>query len=223
MCMLFAFAMVSCDSTDNMKGPDATITGSVIDEVTNKPLITEQPNGFRIKMLETSWGESATPEYFWGKADGTFRNTKIFSATYDVQPVEGAFFPIEPVSIKIKKSENIDFKVTPYLTIHPSRIELVNGEIIAEWTISRSKIGNKIIDTRVFVSENPNVGTNYFTTPLSPMTDLSGMTDEEALSTTYKETISGLTKGKTYYARIGARTDNSSKRYNFSETVEIAY
>ncbi|MCL3853843.1 DUF3823 domain-containing protein [Parabacteroides sp. GYB001] len=224
MCMLFVLGMMSCGDIDNMEGPNAAIAGSLIDETTNKPIISEQPNGFRIKMVETSWSESATPEYFWGKADGTFKNTKIFSATYDVQPVEGAFFPVEPVSVTIKKSENIDFKVTPYLAIHPKKVEIAGDAIEVEWTISRPKVGDKILDTRVFVvHDNLNVGTNYFTTALSPMIDLSSVPDEEALSTTYKQTITGLTKGKTYYVKIGARTDNSSKRYNFAETVKLEY
>lgn len=224
MCMLFVLGMMSCGDIDNMNGPNAAITGSLIDETTNKPILSEQPNGFRIKMVETSWSESATPEYFWGKADGTFKNTKIFSATYDVQPVEGAFFPVDPVSVQIKKSENIEFRVTPYLSIHPIRIEIVGEAIQVEWNISRSKVGDKMLDTRVFVvHDNPNVGTNYFTTALSPMDDLSSIPDEEALSTTYKHTITGLQKGKTYYVKIGARTDNSSKRYNFAETVKLEY
>lgn len=223
MYMLLILGIVSCE-IDNIDVPSAAISGSLIDETTNKPLVTEQPNGFRIKMIETSWSESATPEYFWGKADGTFKNTKVFSATYDVQPVEGAFFPVDPVSVKIDKSKTIDFTVTPYLSIHPKRVEIVGDAIEVEWTISRSKVGDKILDTRVFVvHDNPNVGTNYFTTALSPMVDLSGISDEEALSTTYKQTITGLTKGKTYYVKIGARTDNSSKRYNFTETVKLEY
>ena len=73
------------------------------------------------------------------------------------------------------------------------------------------------------VHDNPNVGTNYFTTALSPIIDLSSVSDEEALSATYKQTITGLTKGKTYYVKIGARTNNSSKRYNFAETVKLEY
>lgn len=223
MYMLLILGIVSCE-IDNIDAPSAAISGSLIDETTNKPLVTEQPNGFRIKMIETSWSESATPEYFLGKADGTFKNTKVFSATYDVQPVEGAFFPVDPVSVKIDKSKTIDFTVTPYLSIHPKRVEIVGDAIEVEWTISRSKVGDKILDTRVFVvHDNPNVGTNYFTTALSPMVDLSGISDEEALSTTYKQTITGLTKGKTYYVKIGARTDNSSKRYNFTETVKLEY
>ena len=55
MCMLFALGMMSCGDIDNMEGPNAAIAGSLIDETTNKPIISEQPNGFRIKMVETSW------------------------------------------------------------------------------------------------------------------------------------------------------------------------
>lgn len=223
--LLFSGAVLllaaACSPIDNMDGPDASITGNLIDEVTNKTLLTEQPNGFRVKMLETSWSDSATPEYFWGKADGTFKNSKIFSATYEVEPVDGAFFPVDPVSVTIKKSAHIDFKVIPYLTVHVSKLEVVNGKIEAEWKISRAKAGDKIIDTRIFVFDNPNVGTNIFTESLSPLTDLSKMTDEEALAGTYKQTISGLKTGKTYFARIGARTDNSLKRYNFSEVIKL--
>ena len=57
MCMMFALGMMSCGDIDNMDGPDAAISGCLIDDVTGKPLITEQPNGFRIKMVETSWSD----------------------------------------------------------------------------------------------------------------------------------------------------------------------
>lgn len=218
---ILLLAVSACTPIDNMDAPDACITGNLIDEVTNKTLITEQPNGFRIKMIETSWSESATPEYFWGKADGTFKNSKVFSATYDVEPVEGAFFPVGPVSVTIEKSAHVDFKVTPYLSLQVSKMEQINGAIEVEWRISRTKVGPKIIDTRIFVAENPNVGANLFTDKLSPMEDLSSVTDEEALAKTYKQTITGLTKGKTYFIRVGARTDNASKRYNFSEVSKF--
>lgn len=213
----------ACTPIDNMDGPDACITGALIDETTNEAFITEQPNGFRIKMLETSWGDNATPEYFWGKPDGTFKNSKIFSATYDVEPVDGAFFPVDPISVTIKKSANIEFKVTPYLTVHVSKMEKINNKLEIEWTVSRTKVGDKILDTRVFIYDNPNVGTNIFTEALSPLIDLSNMSDEEALSQTYKQTIEGFTSNKTYWVRVGARTDNTLKRYNFSEVTEFSF
>lgn len=220
---LIMWCVSSCSPIDNMPGPEACITGSLICESTNEPFITEQPNGFRIKMLETSWGEGVTPEYFWGKPDGTFKNSKIFSATYEIEPVDGAFFPVTPITVTIEESANVDFVVTPYLTINVSKIEQSNNSLKIEWTITRSKVGDKILDTRVFVFDNPNVGTNIFTESLSPMIDLSGISDEEALSQTYTQVIEGFSSNKTYWVRVGARTNNTLKRYNFSEVEKFSF
>lgn len=219
--VLMSILSVSCSEIDNYDGPSETLTGCVIDEVTNKPIITEQPNGFRIKMEEVSWSDNPQPEYFWGKADGTFNNTKIFPATYEISPVEGAFFPVEPVKAEVKGTTKIEFKVMPYLTVLISDILYEGDRLNVTYTISRAKTGDKIIDSRVFVSTNPNVGSNILENELSPMKDLSGISDEEILKTTFKESISELEKGKIYYVKVGARTDNPSKRYNFTETVVV--
>lgn len=102
-------------------------------------------------------------------------------------------------------------------------MEAVNGKLEVEWNISRTKVADKIIDTRVFVYDSPNVGTNIFTESLSPIINLEEISDEEVLSTTYKQTIEGFTIGKKYYVRIGARTNNLLKRYNFSEVVNFSF
>ncbi len=218
---LASTVFIACTEIDNYDAPAETLTGSVIDEVTNKPIITEQPNGFRIRLSEVSWSDNPQPEYFWGKADGTFNNTKIFKGTYEITPVEGAFFPVDPVKSEIKGTTNIDFKVTPYLTVTASDISVSNGVLNVTYNISRSKVGDKIIDSRVFVSTNPHVGTNVLSNDLSPLRDFSEIDDEEVLKTTFKESIEGLEKNKTYYVRVGARTNNQSKRYNFTEIVTI--
>jgi|SRR5665647_864707 len=222
-CVLSACFLLSCEKLDNYSEPKETLTGNLIDEVTNKPLVTEQPNGFRIKLSEISWSDNPQPQYFWGKADGTFSNTKIFSGTYQVTPIEGAFFPVptDSLGIKINGVVNHDFKVTPYLSVS-STLSATNGKLIVSYTISRSKVGDKIIDSRVFVSTNPNVGSNIFATNLSPFRDLREIDDEGILGTTFNETISDFDEGlKTYYVRVGARTDNQSKRYNFTETTKL--
>lgn len=218
---LAGFMFVGCNEIDNYDAPGETLTGSVIDEITNEPIVTEQPNGFRIKMSEVSWSENPQPEYFWGKADGTFNNTKIFKGTYEITPVEGAFFPVEPITKEIKGSVSVDFKVTPYLSVMASDISMSNGVLNVSYTISRSKVSDKIIDARVFVSTNPSVGTNILINDFSPLKDLSEIDDTEILKTTFKESIEGLDKNKTYYVRVGARTNNSSKRYNFTKIVTL--
>lgn len=222
VCLFVATILISCDKLDNYDGPQETLTGRVIDEITGEPIVTEQPNGFRIKLSEISWSDSPQPEYFWGKADGTFTNTKLFAGMYEISPVEGAFFPVEPQKVEVKGSVNVDFKVTPYLSVSASEIKRTDaGTLEVTYTIARSKVGDKILDSRVFVSTNPNVGANIIISDLSPLKDLKEVADADVLKTTYKETITGLQSGKTYYVRVGARTDNVSKRYNFTKITEI--
>jgi len=52
--------------------------------------------------------------------------------------------------------------------------------------------------------------------------DLTGTLDEDVLATTYNAKITGLKSGRTYYFRVGARTDdNVSMRYNYSEVQSV--
>lgn len=214
--------LTSCGKLDNYAEPEETLTGKLIDKISGETLLTEQPNGFRIRLLETSWSEAPQPEYFWGKADGTFRNTKIFAGTYEVTPVEGAFFDVEPRSVEIKGKVDLTFEVIPFLSLEVINIERISPEVIeVSYRIKRSQIGDKILDSRVFVSTNPNVGTNIMDANLSPMVNLSEIEDEKVLSDTYTERIDGLNPKKTYYVKVGARTNNANKRYNFSKTFEL--
>lgn len=222
MLLLIVVLTMSCEKLDNYDDPKERLTGRLTDQMTGDALITEQPNGFRIKMSEISWSDNPEPEYFWGKADGTFNNTKIFAGTYEITPVEGAFFPVEAQTLEIKGTVEIEFKVIPYLSVSVADIKRINDETIEiTYTIARKQIGDKILDSRVFISTNPNVGTNILDNDLSPLKDLKDIPDEEILQTTFKETIKGFVKGKTYYVRIGARTDNANKRYNFTKVIKV--
>ena len=82
--IVLATAISSC-TVDTYPLPEETLTGKLIcPDGTN--LITEQPNGFKIRMNEIVDGKIADiPQDFWGKADGTFRNTRIFEGSYIVQ------------------------------------------------------------------------------------------------------------------------------------------
>lgn len=219
--ILSALLSSSCSKIDNYDAPEETLTGYLIDMITGEPLVTEQPNGFRIQLAEISWSDNPQLEYFWGKADGSFQNKRLFPGTYEVQPVEGPFFDVEPKTMEIKGTVDVVFEVMPYLHVTALNIER-NGETLkVSYKIERQQVGGKIIDSRVFVSTNPNVGSNIIDTDLSPLKDLSSIPDEDILGSTFEETITGLNSNKTYYIRIGARTENGEKRYNFTKVVEI--
>ncbi|MBV4355908.1 DUF3823 domain-containing protein [Pinibacter aurantiacus] len=216
----------SCSKeNDSYPAPSETLTGNVIDSVTGKPIQTEQPDGIRLQMLETSWSDNPIPWYFWIKPDGTFNNDKIFAATYKITPVDGPFFPVEGKSVVLKGKVNVDFIVTPFLNVEiVGKVQQNGNDVNLSYKISRAKAAYKITDARVFVSNTPYVSNgsndNVFSTQNN--NDLNGTPDETVLTTVYNAKITGLKSGRTYYVRVGARTnDNVSKRYNYSEEQAV--
>jgi hypothetical protein len=145
ICLLFT----SCEQ-DNYSLPGGGIKGSVLD-ANNKTIQTEQPGGIKIRLIEEKYGEGVTPNDFWCKADGTFENDFVFEGKYNVAPIEGAFFPIDPVEVDIKGVTNVDFKVVPFLTIDGS-VNVNNGNAIVTYKLSRDRVGGKITRAKTLVS-----------------------------------------------------------------------
>ena len=198
--------------------PAETIQGTLYDADGN-PLITEQPNGFVIRLQEE--GASSYID-FWGKPDGTYRNTKVFSGKYTVEPRDGAFFPVDPVELQIEGEVTLDFEVVPYLYLDNVSIKADEDDIVAAFSIRKSRPdAGKITMSRLLVSKwNPNVGMNHL--DYEATIDLSGTDDADIQSRTYTLTVSDiLESGVTYYARVAALATNSVGRYNFSPVVEI--
>lgn len=196
--------------------PEETLQGTLTDPDGN-PLITEQPNGFRIRLYEEG---SETPLDFWGRPDGTYRNTKLFKAVYRIEPIEGAFFPVDPVEKLVSGTVTVDFEVTPYVTV-AAQIENVGANLQATYTIKKAAGAGKIQDARLLVTKwNPNVGMNY--SDREVRRDLSGTDDAAIQAATYTDTVVDyLESGVTYYARIAVLAANSAGRYNFSAVHKI--
>lgn len=211
--------LFSC-TVDTYDLPSETLTGELVC-ADGTPLISEQPNGFKIRLNEVVNGTiSDLPQDFWGKADGTFNNTKIFKGTYVVQPIEGAFFEVDPVEVDINGTTKLTFEVTPYLTI-AADITTSGPDLIARYRVTKAAGAGKITTARLLLSKwNPNVGMNRIDN--EAVRDLSGTDDSRVISTTYTDTILDcLEAGVTYYARVAVLASNTSGRYNLSEVVKL--
>lgn len=224
---LFVFAMNACLQTDEYAAPSETLLGSIIDKNTGQPIQTEQTNGIRIKMDETSWSDEPVPTYFWVNQSGSFQNTKIFHGTYTITPVDGPFFPVEGKSVEIKGKTEMNFEVEPFLNVEITDIKQNGGNVDVSFKISRSTASFKITDARVFVSNIQYVGNSTFLNNktgqvLTPSINLNSVPDETVLATTYTLNVVGLESGRTYYLRVGARTnDDVQKRYNYTDIRKI--
>lgn len=214
-----ALAGSSC-KPDTYALPDGWLHGKLLTP-DGGTLITEQPGGFQIRLNEIVKGEvSVLPQDFWGKADGTFNNTKIFKGSYIVQPINGAFLPVDPVEIDIDGNTEVDFEVIPNCTIEAD-VTNSGRDLVARYRITKDPSAGKISKARVLVSKwNPNVGMNHIDWEV--VRELDGIDDKTVQKTTYTDTILDLFEaGVTYYVRIAALCDNQSGRYNFSETFVL--
>ncbi|UOE47425.1 DUF3823 domain-containing protein [Mucilaginibacter sp. SMC90] len=211
------FAISSCKQ-DNYPVPNAGIQGAITDAATGSQIQTEQPNGIKIRLIETKYGNNVTPNDFWCRANGSFENTQVFAGRYKVVPIEGAFFPADTAIVDVSGLTTVNFKVTPYLTI-TANVTAVAGGVNTSYTISRTKAGDKITTARTLVSAYPTVSNTI--NEFSTSNDLSGIEDNVILGKQYADAITGLTSGKTYYVRVAARTANANNKFNYSEAVKI--
>lgn len=219
--LISALIPLLCSCTvDTYDTPSETLTGKLVCP-DGSPLITEQPNGFKIRLNEVVGGKVTNlPQDFWGRADGTFTNTKIFKGTYVVQPIEGAFFAVDPVEVDIDGTMELTFEVTPFVTIAAS-ITASGPDLIAKYRITKAPGAGNITTARLQLFKwNPNVGMNR--TDYEAVRDLSKTDDATVTSTTYTDSIRDcLEAGVTYYARVAVLSSNVAGRYNLSEVVKI--
>lgn len=218
-----AFGICGCTKTDNYPEPDRTLHGRVVDAETNEPIYTEQPEGTRIKLLQTNWNDNPVPQYFWVKPDGTFRNTKIFKGKYEVSPVDGPFIPLaQPQTIDLNSGEaDLTFKVVPFLRVKMISVNVTGTAAVVNYKIERPTGSFKITDAKVFVSTTDQATNASFDNKLSTTNDLQGTADDIILASTYTATIT-LPAKRSFYLRVGARSeDNVSRRYNYSPAVKV--
>ncbi len=227
---------------DNYPEPDATLTGSITDLATGKPVQTEAgSNGARIRLDELSWSATPTPYYFYAMQDGTYRNTKIFSAKYRIS-VEGAFVPLiqydgagnitvdKSQTLDVKGSAKVDFKVEPFLNVDWVSDPVYNS---ADSTItvkvkftrgnSNPSFQNNVTDVFLFVNATTYVGNNNYDNRYSNKISYGGTAGNSQIGQTITITTRDKLPGKrSYFIRVGARVDYGLKYYNYTDIKTVA-
>lgn len=217
-----AIFMTACE-IDNYDAPDAILKGTVIDVTTGQGLITEQPSGFQIFYKEISEQYPNAPfRHFWGKADGTYANTKLFAGRYEVYPGSGAFVIPEhqTVTLSSGKETTVNFTVTPYVSIREVSMTKVNSDSLTI-QFKLTKNAGSIQDFRIFATNRtPLVGSNV-TDEVGGDAISIGDSDLDRIIITGRR---GFATGYKYWIRVGARcTEAPSLRYNLSDVFEIQF
>lgn len=226
---------------DNYDEPNSGVEGTVVDKKTNELYSSETGNSYKIEYYELSWEEAGhantQARFFWGKADGTFKNTKIFAGDYRITLKEGAFYAPEPMVVTLNKDEltTLNYAVTPYARVKINEITLSGtkqNNLLINYTVedTQNEIDIENVDKGVYTlseaqvfisSRSPNVGVNNTESKYTIRANhkFTNYTPGTPIELTEKN-VRNLPVGK-YWLRIGVRTNNQEKKYNFSEIHEV--
>lgn len=224
--ILIAFSAYSC-KIDNYEAPNASLEG-IIADISGKGLQLEQgSSSARIKMVEISWSTTAIPFYLNFKQDGTYINTKLFTAKYAITPVEGPFYPVVADTVQFNKSMIHNFTVTPYLnvswvgepTINTDKTITVKFKFIRNASPIAGVATPNLLDYQLFISTNTYVGNNNFdANAVGTVVAASNLMENQELTITSKTAMKYST---TYYVRVGVRVGDSFKKYNYTDIKTV--
>ena len=222
----------SCKKTDNYDGPTAALQGRIIDAGNSQNVQSEvsgdNGSGTRIRLLEISWSNNPTPLYLATRQDGTYTNTKVFSATYKMI-AEGAFVPMDLAgndksqTIDVKGgTTTVDFTVEPFLRVEwvGEPVVNANGTVSVQVKVTRGTSNpayqQNISNLAIFLSPSEYVGNNNYDPRYSTITAYSGTAGNAIVGQTTTLTTSGVLPKKDWYLRVGSRIAFGTNRYNYS-------
>ena len=230
--VLASISLFSCTDIDNYGAPGSRMSGNVIDQTTGQNILTSQ-NDFTVRLWETSWSDNPAPQDIPVDQDGTYNNTKLFDATYAMEPYAGPFWPIDTLSgMQLKGSLTQDFEVIPYLHITDVTHTLAGDTLMLTCKLQAPiTIGlPQVMDIRPFVSLTQLCGntskiTEYADNKYSVQVNRSwsaiGDMNTGEGSNTYTLPAIPLKSGRTYYVRIGARVADTYQKYNYSDIFSV--
>lgn len=243
---IISLGAASCSKLDNYPMPNATLSGRVVDAGSKNTVQTEiGSSGTRVKLEEISWSDNPTPFYFYSMQDGTFNNTKLFASTNKIS-VEGAFVPLvqydntgtitvdQRQTIELGKGkQDLVFEVEPLLRVEWVSDPVINPDstitVQARFTRGTSNPGfqNDISDIFLFLNSEPYVGsstgnTSYFDDRYSHKVSYNGSDGNAFLGQTITLTTERkLPPKRSYWLRVGARTNYGQKQYNYTDIKKV--
>jgi hypothetical protein len=224
--IIIVLFVYSCQ-IDNYEAPGASLEGIIADANGTGLQLEQGSTSARLKMEEISWSSSPTPFYLNLKQDGTYVNTKVFAAEYNITPVEGPFYPVTAEKVEINGTTVHNFTVTPYLTVSWVGDPMVSSDkkVVAKFkfirnasTVSGVSMPN-LLDYQLFISTNKYCGNNNFdATIVGSVVKVSNSTEGQEITITSKTAMKYST---IYYVRIGVRVSDSFKKYNYTDIKAV--
>lgn len=220
--ILLASLFSACELDERIGDLTGGYEGTFIDKKTNDPVFTEY-YGAKLRLLDLAYGDVAQPLDFYALPNGTFKNTKIFPATYKIW-AEGPFLEMDTIQSKeLSGMQNFDLKVTPNVSLEIEDIKVLYGiglEVKYSYRVNDLSSGKQQIGIVYSDLEYPGYRNSAF----------AGV-DESALAikhihevTAIRGTITDLlflNPNAKYYVRATGHSENAGDYWNYSKQEVI--
>jgi len=230
--VLIVMGFVSCE-VDNIPGPDAQLTGRIIDDLTDSLVQQDLISGSSLDFWEAGY-DPVTKISLSCKQDGTYTNNMMFSATYLITTPNANWYPVDSVKgFILKQGKNTyDFRVTPYIRIKNATIayNATTASIEARFKLEGGQLSTTLKTLTLSVHPDPRVSvamqlplqSSTSTKPwIKTFTNTAIPLAEQVLSIKLADNTSALKSGKVYYFRIAALTGVTGAKDNYSRAVQI--
>ncbi|HEY0669408.1 MAG TPA: DUF3823 domain-containing protein [Sphingobacteriaceae bacterium] len=207
-------SVVGCNKIDNYDAPSATLTGKVVDDVTNETVQNAGVNsGTRIQLFEEDSKQPIVSNSF---PDGSFTNAALFPGDYKLYPL-GAFKIVgDTIRLNISGVTTTEVRVLPNLRLKATvqNISGTTGTVKVEYAKVHSTEVINQLGVVWSTIDNPNI-----TTFFGGGQKMETVTSQNLVSGEKIVTMTGLKAGTKYYVRAVGLTNNAGKYYNYSTTV----
>jgi hypothetical protein len=211
--LLIILSFAGC-SIDNYDAPSATLSGKVLDNVTNEMIENGGVNsGTIIQIFE---GTSKQPILSQSFPDGHFVNAALFPGNYRLFAV-GAFQMVgDTMSITISKNTEVDIKVLPNIRLKATLVSRDGANATVKVDYEKVHAAQVINQLAVVWStiDNPNLFTFF-----GGNQKTETVTSQNLTTGSMNFNITGLTAGKKYFIRAAGRTNAPGSYYNYSKTI----
>ena len=165
--VIFVFASCEMFKLDNYEGPNATLKGRILDELTGELVETDLQTGSTLKFKELGWAEGGILSRVIMQ-NGEYQDKLMFAGTYRLEFSDCNFYPFVIEEFVVKKGGNEqDFTVTPYIRVKNVNIRQEGNQIVATFNLQAGRPEVRLSDVQIYLSTDMYVGQPYTRFPLS--------------------------------------------------------
>ena len=249
---LSILSLTSCDlfEMDNYDGPNAQISGRLIDAKTGEniqietystavwnwstwPPTVEYTNAGSLIVVEEGW-DAESDQAWMVKYNGDYENDLVFAGTYHSKTTELPCYPVSEQFV-IKEGKNTkDFTLTPYGRVNDVNITYDSStrKIKATFKVELGDASkaNRITNVRLLCNTSNYVSTSFNLCANDPGARKNNVSPDTAITleidTTADSNNEEFKYKRPHYLRIAALVQgnnyNTSGWYNFSKTYVMS-